>query len=141
MQTIERFAQKYRVKVRHDTCDEAIISGRRVKDMPDRPESCSHIFDNGDGRLGVCLLFTSARTYGNARRTLETAGFAIRQNGHSEGIALFDPADDMQARLALTVAHVRIRRKASPAQLQHLDAIRARSIQARWSPISDATGV
>ena len=100
METLEQFAQKYRVNIRHDSCDEAILLGRRVKEMSDRKESCSHIFDNGDGKLGVCILGTSARKWGNARREMEAAGFVIRQDGQTEGTALFDPADDAHARLA-----------------------------------------
>ena len=115
---IKQFADCYKVKIRRDSWDDPIIPGKQFcKDMPERVEYRSHVFDNEDGtNFGVCLMFTSARKWGNARRTLQAANFTIRQNGETEGIGLFNPADKAQAKLALKVAGVKNRRQLSPEQ-------------------------
>jgi hypothetical protein len=44
--TVQEFAGQYRLRVRRDTCGEEIISGKKFcKDMPDRLEYRSHIYD------------------------------------------------------------------------------------------------
>jgi hypothetical protein len=73
-----------------------------------------HVYEHGAGRFGVMLMFDSARKWSNAKKTLIAGGFAIRQNGDTEGMALFDPEDKAQARLALKIAGARIRRQLSP---------------------------
>jgi hypothetical protein len=52
-----------------------------------------HVYEHGAGRFGVMLMFDSARKWSNAKKTLIAGGFAIRQNGDTEGTALFDPED------------------------------------------------
>ena len=47
--------------------------------------------------------------WANARKKLVNAGFAIKQDGDAEGIALFDPEHKAQARLALKLAGIRTR--------------------------------
>jgi hypothetical protein len=57
-------------------------------------------------------------------------GFTIRQNADNEGTALFDPADEQQARLALATAKVRKRPVTTPAQRQAM----AERLQINASP-------
>jgi hypothetical protein len=129
---LKTFAEKYRVHTRIDSCGDTIIPGKQFcKDMPTtrqvngRPEPIveyrSHIYDGfADGRLGLCLLLATIRRWTHARKTLEAAGFTIKQNGDQEGCALFDPDNPIQARLALKLAGIKTRRhipNPSPAQL------------------------
>lgn len=119
--TIKDFAEGHRVQARRDGCGDRIITGRlRAKNMSTRPEYASHIYENGDGRLGVLLMFESKRRWGSARRKLVAAGFEIRQDSDSEGTALFDPANAAQVRLALKLARVRVRRELTEEQRQKL---------------------
>jgi hypothetical protein len=45
---------------------------------------------------------------------MEAAGFTIQADGYGEGIVHFDPLDKAQARIAISLAKVRIRRVLSP---------------------------
>ena len=93
--------------------DARVKSGR----TPNRVEFRSHIFEGyADGRFGVCLMLATKARWTNARKRLEAAGFIIRQDGDTEGIATFDPTNGKQARLALKVTGARIKRAVTPEQ-------------------------
>ena len=114
---ISAFSEKYRVRTKRDSCGDPIIPGNaRPKDMPQRVEYASHIYENGDGRFGLCLLFETKIRWTYAKKSLEDAGFLIRQNGDTEGTALFDPDNWKQARLAIKLARIRNRKILSPEQ-------------------------
>ena len=134
---IKQFAEQHRLKVRNDECGEPIIFGRMWKNQPiprfvsHRPASEYHyghqIFDNGDGRLGVVLMFDSPAKWTFAEKKLIEANFVIKNSGiskgvppffdrYGEGIALFDPANKVQVRLALKLTGARIRKVLSPEQ-------------------------
>jgi hypothetical protein len=50
--TLKEFAEQYRVRTRRDSCDEEIIPGKKFcKDMPERMEYRSHIYDQAMGGL------------------------------------------------------------------------------------------
>lgn len=129
--TLENFAAKYDVRIRKDECGDATIFGRPWKKQPvprftahrsDRDYHYGHqIYDNGDGRFGLMLMFDRPAKWTYAEAKLQAAGFTIKQSGASngvppkydrfgEGIALFDPENEAQARLALKLAGVRFRR-------------------------------
>lgn len=114
---VKQFAETYRVRARRDECGELIIPGR-----------IGHVYEHGTGRFGVYLECATKRAWKSAKRTLTAAGFTIRQNGDLEGTALFNPANEQQARLALEIARVRKRRVVTPEQRQKL-AERMRSIK------------
>lgn len=108
--TLTRFAEHRRLKIRRDECGDRIISGRRG----------DHIYDMGDGRLAVCLMFPTKMRWTYAKKKLRGAGFIVRQDGDTEGTATFDPDDGAQARLAIRITRARVKRQASPAQLAAL---------------------
>jgi hypothetical protein len=112
MQTIQQFADKYHVKVRRDSCGDIIIAGfQTAKDMPKQSEYRNHIFDGfNDGRFGVSLMFLSRRRWTLVKRRLLSAGFTIKQDGDTEGTALFDPTNDRQAQFAMTICQINKRR-------------------------------
>ena len=128
----KEFASAYKVRAKQDGCGDLIILGKRfAKDMPDRVEYHSHVFDYEDGEhFGVCLMFapsgdgTSGKSakWTYAKQKLMAAGFTIRQDGDAEGIGLFDPANQAQARLALRLAEVKTRRPLSPEKAEALAA-------------------
>jgi len=114
-QSIKEFAEKYRVRTKRDSCGEDIITGKRVpKDMPKRVEYACHVYDHGDGRFGLLLLLKTKRAWNNAKKELTAAGFTIKQNGDTEGTALFNPEDQTQAGLAFKLARIRARREMTP---------------------------
>jgi hypothetical protein len=115
--TIEDFAEQYSLKTRRDECNDIIIPGK-----------FGHIYDNeGRGLLGVVYMpdphgkydFNPIR-WGNRRRNLLAAGCQIKNDGDGEGIALFDPANLVQARLAIQVAGIKRKRPASQADRLHV---------------------
>lgn len=118
METIEQFAEQYKVKAKKDDCGSGIIPGK-----------VGHIGDGyPNGQLGVCLLFNTAGKYNNAKRVLLTSGMTLRQDGHTEGVLTFDSANRIQARLALKLARVKTTRQAippSPAQIAARQAFAA----------------
>jgi hypothetical protein len=114
METIQHFAELHRVKTKRDECGDTIIPGKT-----------GHIADGFVAGFGICAMESTRKRWGNVRRKLETAGFLVRQDADTEGVATFDPANKQQARLALRLIRVKTRRQMvapSPAQL----AVRAR---------------
>jgi hypothetical protein len=121
--TIKEFAEKHNLNVRRDSCGEETIPGKPSK--AERVEDRSHVYDHGDGKLfGVCLLFASAKRWGNAKRRLLALGSELRQQGDTEGTLLFDPENEGMAKAALREAGVKRRRIPSGAQLKVLERAR-----------------
>jgi hypothetical protein len=112
MTTIEQFADDNRIKLRKDSCGEIVIPGKPRNAT--RPEDQSHIFENGDGRFGVCLLFPTPGKWTYTKQRLTKAGFEVKQNGDAEGTLLFDPSDRQQAKAAIREAGIKTRRTLSP---------------------------
>jgi hypothetical protein len=104
---LQVFATAHRVNAKRDDCNEAIIPG-----------TAGHVYDQGEGRFGVLLIFESKRQWTNSKRKLSAAGFTIRQDGDTEGTAIFDPADRKQCRLALRIAGVKRQRVLTDEQRQ-----------------------
>ncbi len=106
---IHDLALKFGLRVKRDPCGERIIPGR-----------LGHLYEHGDGRLGIMLLLDTRKKWNTRRRWLEQAGFTIWQNGDTEGSALFDPSSGSQARLAIRLVGAKHKRVPSPAQLEVL---------------------
>lgn len=140
---IKAFASTYKVRTKQDGCGDPIIPGKQfATDMPDRLEYRSHVFDYQDGQhFALCLMFAPSGHSGKsakwtyAKQKLIAAGFAVRQDGEAEGIALFDPTDKVQARLAVRLAGIKTRRPLSPekavALATRLQAARAAKLNQR----------
>jgi len=134
MKLIE-FAEKYNLNVKKLEGD-PVISGRKVKrndggypdTNPRYPLDCllGHIFEYSSTRMGLVFMARRPKVWTNKSRKLVAAGFEIRQNGDWEGIGTFDPANPVQARLAIRAIGARTKRKASEAQLQNLARSRTR---------------
>ena len=84
-------------------------------------------FDGYVSGLGVYVEYATAKKWNYARRAMQAAGFTIRQDAEREGIAVFDPTNKTQVKLALRVARVKTRRQVTPAQLAVLAAARQKS--------------
>jgi hypothetical protein len=104
--TLKEFAEQYRVRTRRDSCDEEIIPGKKF---------CSHIYDHGDGRFGLCLILQTPTKWTFAKKRLSGEGFSLRQDGDTEGTLLFDPTNEKQSRAAIRGAGIRYRRVLSEA--------------------------
>jgi hypothetical protein len=124
MATIQEFAEQHKLRLRKDGCGDVIVAGKAVKGLPKRREYANHVYDGFDHGLGVCLMVSSARKWGAARRALEAVGCTLRQHGDTEGCFAFDPANELQVAAVIKAAGLKARRMASPAQLAALDAAR-----------------
>jgi len=112
---IEEFAVSRRFRVRRDGCGNPIIPGK----------GSSHVYEGFDsGAIAVCLMFATARKWNTVRSALERAGCKVKQNGDTEGCALFDPSNDEQVSAVIKAARIKKRRIPSPAQLEHLRTMR-----------------
>jgi len=104
--TIREFAERHRLRVRHDEDRTWIIPGRY-----------GHLWDDGD-RLAVTIFGEHATktlwTY--RRRACLAAGMELVQDGDAEGTLMFDPSNAEQAQAAIRAAGVKRRRTLSPAQ-------------------------
>ncbi len=100
--TIQEFAEVHSVRVRRDGCSEIIIPGRffNAELRRERVEYGSHIYENGDGRFGVCLLFATKMRWTLAKRKLIAEGFVLKQDGdtivqlfclHASGVIALSP--------------------------------------------------
>jgi hypothetical protein len=125
-EVLKQFAEQNRFRTRKDGCGNLIMPGKfSAKDMPKRPEYTSHVYDGfADGKLGICLMFTSARKWGYTRRALQALGCELRQHGDTEGCLTFDPANADQLKAVIRFAGLKRIRKASAAQLANLVAKR-----------------
>jgi hypothetical protein len=124
---IQQFAEQHRVHARKDSCGDFIIPGfQQDKALPKRQEYRSHIYDNGGGQFGVCLVLPegSAKAWNNRKRWFLEAGFTLKQDGDAEGTLLFDPTNEAQVNLALDVCRINPIHTPSPAQQEVLDRIR-----------------
>lgn len=110
---LEDFATKYRLRVRRAEDGDHIIAGK-----------LGHVYQHDAETLGLMFLPDRPRRWSHARRKLEAAGLTIWQNGDQEGSALFDPANTVQARIALKVIRAKPRRTPSAAQLEVLEKAR-----------------
>jgi hypothetical protein len=118
---VEQFAERHHARARRDECGETIVPGKLWKLQPKLGRMYGHqVYDHSDGRVGVLLMFDSKAKWTNAKRKLLDAGFTLKQNGDTEGACLFDPENKAQAKLALKVAGVRIRRELSPERREAL---------------------
>ncbi|MFZ0232410.1 MAG: hypothetical protein WA306_09345 [Candidatus Acidiferrales bacterium] len=99
------FAGHHRFKVRQDACGDQIVPGRQ-----------GHIFEGYTSGLGVCVQFETPKKWTFAKKAMLAAGLQIRQDGDTEGIAVFNPEDKIQARAAIKFAGVKPKRQISPEQ-------------------------
>jgi len=98
---LEKFAEKFRLRMTKDDCGDPIVRGK-----------FGDICEYGDeaGHMLVTVLggYTSFR-WNRARTQLKAAGCQVHQNGETEGSIVFEPANDVQARLA--IHHIQAFRK------------------------------
>ncbi len=103
------FVSNHRLRTRRDDDGTTICPGKQ-----------GHIFEWGEGRLGVVVMPGKPSVWPRMRARLLAAGFTIAQNGDWEGAATFDPTNRIQAELAIRAAGIKRRRRSSPKQLQNL---------------------
>lgn len=111
---VQEFSEKYKVKTRRDECNDTVVSGK-----------VGHIGEGyANGRLGMYVMLETVRKWNFVRRRLEGAGMTIKQDAETDGVAVFDPTNKKQVRLAMKVAGIKAKRQCSLEQLARLARIR-----------------
>lgn len=111
--TLTEFADRYRLKIKKDSCDDPIIPGR-VKGTR-RPEDNHHVYESS-GQLFAYLTFPTVGRWNSARKKLEAAGAAPVMTCRYEGFIMFNPADESLVQLLLKTARIRVKRQLSEEQ-------------------------
>lgn len=108
---IKGFGDKYGLRVRRDDCGELFVPCKR-----------GQIYEHGRGWFGVMVIGrnASARVWGNVRRVLTAVGFALHQDGDSEGSLIFNGDNEAQCREAIRIMGAFRRRRYSPESLKKL---------------------
>ncbi len=113
--TIEQFAEKYHIRTHEDECGDTAIFGELWEQQPGHSRMYGNqIYEHG-GQFALLLMFPvdggsgKSAKWVHARKKLINAGFTVKQDGDAEGVALFDPHEKAQARLALKLAGMRTR--------------------------------
>jgi hypothetical protein len=119
--TLKTFAERYRLRLTKDECDDLVVWGR-----PDRTNIFEYALDGS--RFGVMFttdgnMFTTdgkkpprTELFNKFRSACLAAGMTPLQTGDAEGTFTFDPADDAQAKAAIKVARAKTRRRVTPEQ-------------------------
>lgn len=114
---IKEFADKHRLKVKRDECNDPIIPGR-----------FGHIYEHDEkGQLGVYFEFSTARRWNFARQALVDRKLILRQDAQTEGTMLFDSSNLSQVSAICRFARLKTRRMLSEAQKRALEKARQSS--------------
>jgi hypothetical protein len=112
--TLKDFAERYRLRLAKDECDDLVVWGR-----PDKTNIFEHAVDGSS--FGVMFITDGRRPprtglWRKFQSACLAAGMTPLQVGDAEGTFLFDPEDDAQARVAIKAARAKIRRLLTPEQ-------------------------
>ena len=121
--TLKDFAERYRLRLAKDECDDPVIWGR-----PDQTNIFEHAIDGS--RFGVMFMTDGRKPprtelWRKFQSACLAAGMTSNQVGDAEGTFLFDPADDAQAKTAIRVARVPRRKQLSPERREAMVAVLA----------------
>ena len=113
--TLHKFVEHHRLRLTRDECHDAIVRGK-----------LGHLYEHDADRFGIVLQAPTNSaaldaTLRSRKRRAIAAGFILSQEGESEAILLFDPADTKQARLSIRLIHakkIKIAPQPTDAQLR-----------------------
>jgi len=110
--SLDAFIKKNRLRSKRDDNDGTTIV----------PGKHGHIFDYGDGRLGVLIMpkGNHPRIWDKARAAFEELGMTITQDCEGEGVGTFDPESPEQSQAAMKHVGISPRRVATLRQLEAL---------------------
>lgn len=123
--TIKEFANKFTVRVKVDDEQEHYV-----------PAKHGQIYQYSSDLLGAMFLTRSIRLWNTRREECVAAGLRIQLDGDTEGLLLFDPADEKQARTAIRTIGARVKRRLNPEARQ---AAIERLARLRNQPPSETT--
>jgi hypothetical protein len=118
--TLTEFAERYKVKIRKDSCDDPIVAGR-VK-WAKHLEDNHNVFE-ADGEFYVYFNFLTVGKWNNVRKKLIEKGAKPYITCEVDGYLSFDPENAELVKLILRLAKIRTKRQLTPEQKA---AVRAR---------------
>lgn len=94
---LREFGKEYRLKITRDECNDPIIRGSR-----------GNLYEYSANQIGLMMISDEGhpRLWNIVREKCLEAGMILHHNGDGEGSFSFDPANDVQARLAIKSAGV-----------------------------------
>lgn len=125
--TLKEFAERYRLRLTRDECDDSVIWGK-----PDR----TNIYEYDGSTFGVMFITDSKKPprtglWRRFQSACLAAGMVPLQVGDAEGSFLFDPQNDAQAKAAIKVTRAKPRKQVSPERREQLIATLAAARAAR----------
>jgi hypothetical protein len=115
--TLQEFADKYRLKLKKDSCDVLIIPGRTKGAK--RVEDNHHVYEQTKGgTAGVAVYFTfpTPGRFNSVRRKLDQPGVFPMMLCKMDGFFAFDPENEPLVKLILKLAKIRVRRQLTDEQ-------------------------
>ena len=114
--TLEEFADRYKVKVKTDSCGDPIIHGK-VRGAQ-RPEDTHHVFESPklSNMLAVYFNFETVGRWNNVRKKLLAYGAQLAVAGPYDGYLLFDPLNEPLVKLVLKLARIKVKRQLTEEQ-------------------------
>ena len=124
---IKEFSDKYRLKIKKDSCDDPIIMGKFIKQTGrDLPEYHHHIYEV-DGAFFIYFNFPTVGRWNSVRRKMQELGLHCVRNCTCDGVFLFDPvAHEPAVKIILKLVGVRVKRELTPEQKNEIRARFAR---------------
>ncbi len=122
------WAKEHRCRIVKDECGDEIVLGRHGLIREYNPQHLRLIYmpnQKDHNRENY------REKWNNRRDKLAAAGCTILIDAHGEGVALFDPHNHEQSRLAIAVSGVRQKRRLSPEQLAKFTAAGRAALEAR----------
>lgn len=110
---INTFAEEHKLAYRRDPQDGTVIIPARLGQM----------YEYNNTRLAVMFMPTGnprPRLWSSVRGRCLAVGMTLLQNGDAEGSLSFDPSNEEQSAVAITVVRAKRKRVASPTQLANL---------------------
>jgi hypothetical protein len=111
--TLQEFAEKYKVKIRKDSCDDHGVYGK-VKGAK-RTEDNHHVYTSG-GEFFVYLNFPTVGRWNNTRKRLMAAGADPFMTCTYDGLMTFDPENATLVRLIFRISKIRVKREMTDEQ-------------------------
>jgi hypothetical protein len=117
---VEELAEHHRLRIAKDSCGEEFV-----------PCVFGQIYHHGGKQFGALVINekparSTTQAWNRIGKALRAGGFALHQNGGSEGSLLFDSQNEEQAKLAIRMMRARKRRQVTvtPEMLSQLAAVR-----------------
>jgi hypothetical protein len=122
---LQQFAEKYKLKIKKDTCGDEIILGKAHKALgAKRPEDHPHIYYANKSIIAFLVFATKAK-WTSAKKRLEVTNggpLDLVVNAEAEGLLKLNTDNTKLINLVLKLARIRVKRQLTEEQRNKLKA-------------------